>query len=145
MEELLVMLIQVHSSQYSGLAQEIKNSINNLIFKLFDFCYFDSDDFESKIITESYVYCYTKESIKQLQNRATKGEEVILCTSEGPDDYSAISFDKPYTHKYKLFIKPNCYGIRLNTFEVHVHPNERECLVKLSSFDLDNYEELKFK
>ena len=145
MKDLLRHLIQVHSKQCSLDDQELKNSINSLIFKLFNFCYFGSEDFESKIITEKYVYCYTKESIKKLLKRAASGEDVILCTSEGPEDYSAVSFNKPYTHKYKLFIKPNCYGIRLNTFGVHAHPNEHECLVKLSSFDLDNYEELKVK
>ena len=148
LEELLKSLIQVHSGQCSLLSMSVKNDINRLMFDLFEFISdYGTNDFASdKIIRGQYVYCYTKDSIGYLQKIQERGDEVILCASTDEQAYNFQNqiFDT-YKHKYKFFIKEDCYGIDLNSFgqDVHQHPNEQECLVRLSDLDLSKTEKLR--
>lgn len=143
MIETIKQLIKFHTSQCSLLNREAKDAIVHCIFCLFDAAReqeLDEEEWEAHIKgSETPLYCWTKDSIKKLNKE--RGP-VYLCTSLSERGYNKDSTldGKPYIHQYVIHLKENTYGILLNAFNASAHPNEEECLIKLS--DIATYEKI---
>lgn len=139
MIELLEFLIQYHSFETSLDSRSIKDGVNFLIFELVDNLRAKNGEewFNLHIYTKGDLYCWTKDKIQTLNKIQ---EQVYLCCStdrNGFNPHSAL-FNRPYKYQYRLSLKENTYGILINSFSVHTHRREKECLIKLQ--DIAQYE-----
>lgn len=140
-EKLLKHLITFHCYQVSTESADLKWSISKCIYELFDSMRFNQlsdEDWESYIVSDQWVYCWTKDKIEKLQNISKNNhKEIFLCTSIAENGYNKMCdtvSDRKYKYFYKLHIKENCYGIKL--FQLNpCREHEKECLVKLSYID----------
>lgn len=139
--KLLNNLIEFHCFQLSEESTNLKWSVSNCIYELFDSmrCNQLSDEkWESYIVSDEWVYCWSKDKIEKLQNISKNAhKEIFLCTSIIENGYNKMCdtvSNRKYKYFYKLHIKENCYGIKL--FELNpCRKDEKECLVKLSYID----------
>lgn len=150
-------LISIHSMLNSTPGLDVKNSIKNAIIETAYWFYNDvgEKEFEKHIVSNSYVYCWTKDKIENLK----KLNDIILCTSKSESAFNQnceILSNKGYRYQYKLHIKENSFGLDLNSFNYQIHKkylsgyaycgtirsNEEEVLVPLKS--VDYYELIKY-
>lgn len=145
--KLLNNLIEFHCYQISNESDELKWSVSKCIYELFDSMrcnQLSDEEWESYIVSNQWVYCWTKDKIEKLQNISKNNhKEIFLCTSTIENSYNTqcdVFSNSKYKYFYKLHIEENCYGIKL--FELNpCREYEKECLVKLSyidSFELIN-------
>lgn len=149
-------LISIHSMLNNAPGLQVKQAINKAIIETA--CWFQSEisaeEFEKHILTNDWVYCWTKDKIEYLN----KIGDVILCTSKEINSFNKdydLFTSRKYKYHYKLHIKQNCFGLYLNTFNYKIskkdklgyayngaiHLNEQEVLLQLK--DIDIYELLK--
>ena len=130
-----------HCYQLSDESTDLKWSVSNCIYELFDSMrcnQLSDEEWESYIVSDLWVYCWTKDKIEKLQNISKNThKENFLCTSITENGYNKMCdtvSNRKYKYFYKLHIKENCYGIKL--FELNpCRKHEKECLVKLSYID----------
>lgn len=143
MIETIKQLIKFHTSQGSLLDRDTKDAVVHCILCLFDAMRgreLTEEEWNACIKgNETPLYCWTKDRIEKL--KTIKGP-VYLCTSLSEQGYNkdCAIFGKPYRHQYVVYLKENAYGIYLNAFNASFHPNEEECLIKLS--DIATYKKI---
>lgn len=142
MVETIKQLVKFHTSRPSALSRDAKDAIMHCIFCLFDESrgkeLSETEWSKCICVEETPLYCWTKDQLEKLKK--TK-EPVYLCTSLSEKAYNegCAVLSKPYHYQYRIYLQENTYGILLNTFG-STHPNEMECLIKLS--DVERYDRI---
>ena len=139
--KLLNNLIEFHCYQVSNESDNLKWSVSKCIYELFDSMrcnQLSDEEWESYIVSNKWVYCWSKDKIEKLQSISKNTyKEIFLCTSlikNGYNEACDTFSDRKYKYFYRLHVRDNCYGIKL--FELNpCRECEKECLVKLSYID----------
>lgn len=143
MIETIKQLIKIHTSRSPLLDRDAKDAVMHCIFCLFSASRQKelSEEDWNKCICSSGVllYCWTKDPIEKLKKI---NGTIYLCTSLSKEAYNkeCAIFSEPYRYQYRIRLKENTYGILLNAFHASIHPNEQECLIRLS--DVEQYDKI---
>ena len=144
--ELLAQLNIAHTSQCSRDSRNYKDAVSTCLFAVFQEMLekgFEEEKLKPAIMDDPKrpLYIWTKSKIETISHQV-KGNEGYLCTSLSQTAFNKDVgiFSGPYRYKYEIYLKENTYGILLYRLEGCIHPEEQECLIKLS--DIKEYKKI---
>lgn len=120
-------ILSLHSMQSYHLNREIKDNICKLLFSLMDSLSYSV--LQEHISTDDLLYCDSQNSFEKLSKCK---EDVYLCCSKTNSYNNHIPFIKPYKYHYCFRLKPNTYGIDLNSFFEGNCKLKRKILITIS-------------
>lgn len=143
LQELLKQLNIAHTTQCSRDERNLKDAVSACLFAVFESIGKVGIEVDEAIMNDSErpLYIWTKNKMETIKQRVGQNE-AYLCSSLSPNAFNTNSaiFSEPYRYKYEVYLQEGTYGILLNKLKGCIHPNEQECLIKLS--DIKEYKKI---